>query len=68
MASRNVLKVSALHYKDPNKTDEEFEKWFHEDLNPKWVKLIKKHEVLKYAVVSVAYPFIGRLLKNLLPF
>lgn len=54
MASRDVLKVSALHYKDPSKTDEEFEKHVSENINPAWVKLVKRHEVMKYSIVSVA--------------
>lgn len=53
MASRDVLKVSALHYKDPSKTDEEFERHVSENINPAWVKLVKRHEVMKYAIVSV---------------
>lgn len=53
MASRDVLKVSALHYKDPSKTDEEFEKHVSENINPAWVKLVKRHEVMKYSIVSV---------------
>jgi hypothetical protein len=52
MASRDVLKVSALHYKDASKTDEEFEKHVNENINPAWVKLVKRHEVMKYTVVS----------------
>lgn len=52
MASRDVLKVSALHYKDPSKTDEEFEKHVTENINPAWVKLVKRHEVMKYTIVS----------------
>ncbi|KAK1569735.1 uncharacterized protein LY79DRAFT_594716 [Colletotrichum navitas] len=50
MASRDVLKVSALHYKDPSKTDEEFEKHFHENINPAWTELVKKHGVMRYTV------------------
>ncbi|ROT36441.1 hypothetical protein SODALDRAFT_335541 [Sodiomyces alkalinus F11] len=50
MASRDVLKVSALHYKDASKTDEEFEKHVHENINPAWVQLVKRHGVFKYAV------------------
>ncbi|KAG8161558.1 hypothetical protein KVR01_008545 [Diaporthe batatas] len=50
MASRDVLKVSALHYKDPSKTDEEFEKHVCENINPAWVKLVKRHEVMKYSI------------------
>lgn len=53
MASRDILKVSALHYKDPSKTDEEFEKHVSENINPAWVKLVKRHEVMKYSIVSV---------------
>lgn len=53
MASRDVLKVSALHYKDPSKTDEEFERHVSENINPAWVKLVKRHEVMKYSIVSV---------------
>lgn len=53
MASRDVLKVSALHYKDPSKSDEEFERHVSENINPAWVKLIKRHEVMKYSIVSV---------------
>lgn len=52
MASRDVLKVSALHYKDPSKTDEEFERHVSENINPAWVKLVKRHEVMKYSIVS----------------
>lgn len=52
MASRDVLKVSALHYKDANKTDEEFERHVSENINPAWVKLVKRHEVMKYSIVS----------------
>lgn len=55
MASRDVLKVSALHYKDPSKTDEEFEKHIHENINPAWLKLIKRHDVIRYTVVCVPY-------------
>lgn len=54
MASRDVLKVSALHYKDPSKTDEEFEKHVTEKINPAWVKLVKRHEVMKYCIVSIS--------------
>ncbi|KAM0339116.1 hypothetical protein ACHAPU_011069 [Fusarium lateritium] len=50
MASRDVLKVAALHYKDASKTDEEFERHIHENINPAWVKLVKRHEVFKYTV------------------
>lgn len=53
MASRDVLKVSALHYKDPSKTDEEFKRHVSENINPAWVKLVKRHEVMKYSIVSV---------------
>lgn len=52
MASRDVLKVSALHYKDASKTDEEFEKHINENINPAWMQLVKRHEVMKYSVVS----------------
>ena len=52
MASRDILKVSALHYKDASKTDEEFEKHFHQVINPDWVKLVHRHDVIKYTVVS----------------
>lgn len=54
MASRGVLKVSALHYKDPSKTDEEFEKQVTENINPTWVKLVRRHEVMKYSIVGVS--------------
>ncbi|CAN8098223.1 unnamed protein product [Discula destructiva] len=50
MASRDALKVSALHYKDPSKTDEDFEKHVTENINPAWVKLVKRHEVMKYSI------------------
>ncbi|KAH6968157.1 hypothetical protein FAVG1_11695 [Fusarium avenaceum] len=50
MASRDVLKVSALHYKDASKTDEEFEKHINENINPAWMQLVKRHEVMKYSV------------------
>lgn len=60
MASRDVLKVSALHSKDPSKTDEEFGKHVTENINPAWVKLVKRHEVMKYSIVSVT-----RLLRSL---
>lgn len=52
MASRDVLKVSALHYKHPSKTDEEFEQYVTENINPACVKLVKRHEVMKYSIVS----------------
>jgi hypothetical protein len=52
MASRDVLKVSALHYKDPSKTDEEFERHVCENINPAWVELVKRHEVMRYSIVS----------------
>ncbi|KAJ4422406.1 hypothetical protein N0V82_002962 [Gnomoniopsis sp. IMI 355080] len=50
MASRDVLKVSALHYKDPSKIDDEFEKHVTENINPAWLKLVKRHEVIKYSI------------------
>lgn len=53
MTSRDVLKVSALRYKDPSKADEEFEKHVTENINPNWVKLVKRHEVMKYSIVGV---------------
>lgn len=52
MASGDVLKVSALHYKDPSNTDEDFEKHVTEKINPAWVKLVQRHEVIKYSIVS----------------
>lgn len=61
MASRDVLKVSALHYKDPSKTDEEFEKHVCENINPAWVKLVKRHEVMKYSIVSSSLSSMPRL-------
>lgn len=54
MTSRDVLKVSVLHYKDPSKTDEEFEKHVTENINPAWIKLVKRHEFMKYSIVSVS--------------
>lgn len=53
MTSREVLKVSALHDKDPSKTDEEFEKHVTENINLVWVKHVKIHEVMKYSIVIV---------------
>lgn len=44
----------ALHYKDPSKTYEEFEKHVTENIKPTWVKLVKRHEVMKYSIVGVS--------------
>ncbi|KAK7750073.1 hypothetical protein SLS62_008066 [Diatrype stigma] len=48
MASKEVLKVDVHHYKLSSVSDETFEKWFHEELTPKWIILVKKHNVLRY--------------------
>ncbi|KAK2038769.1 hypothetical protein LZ31DRAFT_599375 [Colletotrichum somersetense] len=50
MASRQYLKVTVMHYKNPSKTDEEFEEHFCKNINPQWTKIIKKHGFLKYSV------------------
>jgi hypothetical protein len=54
MASRDVLKVSAYHYKDESKTDEEFEIHFHNVINRDWLELVKRHGVFKYTVVRTS--------------
>lgn len=56
MASRDVLKVSALNYKDTGMTDEEFEKHVTEKIDPAWVNLVKRHEVMRYSIVSAPTP------------
>lgn len=46
---------------DPSKTDEEFEKHVCEIINPAWVQLIKRHEVMKYSIVSFSPANMPRL-------
>ncbi|KAI1808967.1 hypothetical protein F4811DRAFT_499648 [Daldinia bambusicola] len=48
MSSENLLKIEAYHYKLESVTDEDFEKYVREVLTPKWVGLIKRHNVVRY--------------------
>ncbi|OTA97041.1 hypothetical protein M434DRAFT_392221 [Hypoxylon sp. CO27-5] len=48
MAAKNILKVEAFHYKLDSVSDEAFEKYVHQVLTPKWVALVKRHNVLRY--------------------
>ncbi|KAI1085489.1 hypothetical protein F5B20DRAFT_5555 [Whalleya microplaca] len=57
MASRDVLKISAYHYKQDHVSDGDFEKWFHEVLTPQWVALVKKHNVLRYTATYTPSSF-----------
>jgi hypothetical protein len=56
MASRDVLKISAYHYKVDSVSDEEFEKHVHEVINPGWLGLVKKHGVIRYTIVRPSSP------------
>ncbi|KAH9908269.1 hypothetical protein F4778DRAFT_716734 [Xylariomycetidae sp. FL2044] len=48
MASTQLLKIEAYHYKLQEKSDEDFQKFVQDVLTPKWVTLVKKHQVVKY--------------------
>ncbi|KAI1413197.1 hypothetical protein F5Y13DRAFT_161772 [Hypoxylon sp. FL1857] len=48
MAARDLLKIEAFHYKLDSVSDEAFEKYVHEVLTPKWIALVKRHNVVRY--------------------
>ncbi|KAK2773099.1 hypothetical protein CKAH01_13643 [Colletotrichum kahawae] len=50
MASCDVPKVSALHYKDPSKTGEEFEKHVCGNINHVCIQLVKRHKVMQCSI------------------
>lgn len=52
MTSKDILKVEAFHYKLDSVSDEAFEKYIHEELTPKWITLVKRHNVVRYTSVS----------------
>ncbi|KAF3058362.1 putative dimeric alpha-beta barrel protein [Daldinia childiae] len=48
MASEILLKIEAFHYKLESVTDEAFENYVCEVLIPKWVSIMKRHNVVRY--------------------
>ncbi|KAI1386967.1 uncharacterized protein F4822DRAFT_331212 [Hypoxylon trugodes] len=59
MATKQLLKVEAFHYKLDSVSDDAFEKYINEDLTPKWVALIKKHDVIRYTSTITPTTFAG---------
>ncbi|KAH9890827.1 hypothetical protein F4778DRAFT_752381 [Xylariomycetidae sp. FL2044] len=43
-----LLKVEACHYKLDSVSDEDFQKYVEEEVTPKWVSLLKKHNIVRY--------------------
>ncbi|KAI1120770.1 hypothetical protein F5Y10DRAFT_117232 [Nemania abortiva] len=40
-----MLKVSVLHYRDPDRNEEDFTKWYLEEQIPRFISIAKKHQI-----------------------
>lgn len=52
MAGQQIIKYTVEHYRKEGISEEAFEKWIKEYHIPRSVPLMKKHGIIKYAVVS----------------
>ncbi|OTB00390.1 hypothetical protein M426DRAFT_15526 [Hypoxylon sp. CI-4A] len=47
---QQILKFTVQHYKHPDRSDEEFMKWYSEIHRPRMVRLVHKHNIFRYSL------------------
>lgn len=50
---QRLFKITACHNRNPNVTHEEYIKWYEEQQIPLSIKLIQKHGIVRFSVVSI---------------